>query len=412
MILDLGAEELLYFSGGAALLATGMAVALLRHRSATALAFAAFAAGSGLSGITNALDPGYTLTSLWWTALALSAIGYWSLFLIFPRRLGREDLRDALVAAIGGFLVAIMINGGGTGWTSTGLALVVDLILGVVGSAGMIAVSILLPLRARGLGADRVAEARTLAIVAIGLVCFSVGSFSTLSAVSRSALASVTALAIALYILVPTLLWLRATLGPHSRVGRNVIVASVVLYLASLVAAPEVGWAAGRLLGAMLLGFAVMRGQIEGLELKARFALSRSSVAAAFVVVFFLASEVAQQFFGETFGSAYVGIAAAALLLFALAPLQRVAERMAERAIPLAPPKALDEPPTRAEATYRKAVRLAMHSRRLTREEEGHLHELARDLGLDGARAHAILAEVEAEGGRGGATHSPNAEQR
>jgi hypothetical protein len=46
---------------------------------------------------------------------------------------------------------------------------------------------------------------------------------------------------------------------------------------------------------------------------------------------------------------------------------------------------------------YRKALRLALKDHDLTREEEQHLHELADELGIGGARAHALLTEVERE---------------
>lgn len=47
-------------------------------------------------------------------------------------------------------------------------------------------------------------------------------------------------------------------------------------------------------------------------------------------------SESATAFLGETTGSTYLGIGGAALLVFAFGPLQRLAERFSERAVPVA----------------------------------------------------------------------------
>lgn len=155
--------------------------------------------------------------------------------------------------------------------------------------------------------------------------------------------------------------------------------------------------------------YAIVRHQLLGIDFKLRWTISKSTIAAVFVAVFFVASEVAQQLFGAAFGGAYAGIIAAGALVFAMAPLQRAAERLAEKAVPIASvatgapvlgagtPSVVVVPPARAEASFRKAARWALRDRRITRAEETHLHELARDLGLDGARAHEILIEVEQE---------------
>lgn len=176
----------------------------------------------------------------------------------------------------------------------------------------------------------------------------------------------------------------------------------------AIVATPSGAWlstaanvaagAIGSFAASVLVTYGILRHQLFGIEVRLRFAISRSAVAAVFVTVFFVASEGAQILFGA--GNAWVGLLAAGALVFALAPLQRAAERLAERAVPVSTKSQMGASPigaARGEASYRKAVRLAMRDRRITREEEGHLHELARDLGIDGARAHAILVEVENE---------------
>ena len=151
-----------------------------------------------------------------------------------------------------------------------------------------------------------------------------------------------------------------------------------------------------------LVGYALLRHQLFGIDVKIRWTLSKTTIAAAFIAVFFIASEIAQEYLGETLGSAYVGIAAAGALVFALAPLQRVAERLAERAIPVADGPALTAPSSGGAASgserlFRDALRLAVRGGRLTREEEATLHRLAEALRIRPGRAHEMLADAERE---------------
>jgi hypothetical protein len=194
------------------------------------------------------------------------------------------------------------------------------------------------------------------------------------------------------------LLWTRATKGAHPGIARNVVIAIVALGLgvlfldstASTFVAPG-----GRILGALLLGYAVLRGQIEGLDLKVRFALSKSTIAAVFIAVFFIASEAAQQFFGDTLGSTYVGIGVAGTLVFAMAPLQRAAEKLAAKAVPVSMEStAAPARPDDREDAYRRAVRLALRGG-ISRVEDHDLAVLADQLHVGARRALEIREELE-----------------
>lgn len=162
-------------------------------------------------------------------------------------------------------------------------------------------------------------------------------------------------------------------------------------------AAPDLyGHAVVRFVGFAILAYAIVRHQVLGAAGKFRWAFSKSTVAAIFIAVFFVASELAQEFFGETLGSAYVGILAAGALVFALAPLSRVADRLAERVVPSAVPQA---PGTAAqEDAYRASVRLAMRGG-ISRREEFELARIAEAHGLSPTQALALRDEVEREGG-------------
>jgi hypothetical protein len=151
-----------------------------------------------------------------------------------------------------------------------------------------------------------------------------------------------------------------------------------------------------RLASVVILAHAILHQQVLGMDAKLRFALSKSTLAAIFIAVFFVASEAAQQYFGDTLGSTYVGIAVAGALVFVMAPLQRMAERFATKALPMSEGSGIATP-LRAEAAYRAALRAAARDGVITRREELHLAEIAENLGIGHRRAVEIRSEVEAE---------------
>ncbi len=152
-----------------------------------------------------------------------------------------------------------------------------------------------------------------------------------------------------------------------------------------------------RLAQALLLAWGILRHEFLGIDLRVRWTLSKSTIAALFIAVFFVASEAAQEFFGDTLGSTYVGIAAAGALVFAMAPLQRAAERLAERAVPI--PAGLDMPSltSRKEEAYRGALRVALRDRVLTVEDENAIAQLCDEMAVTHRRAREIRLEVEEE---------------
>lgn len=156
-----------------------------------------------------------------------------------------------------------------------------------------------------------------------------------------------------------------------------------------------------RFLGVLLIVYGILRRQLLGLDVKVRFAIKGSTVAAVFIAVFFVVSEVSQQFFADRSGSTYLGIAATGGLVFALAPLQRLADQVASRAVPAPEPVAWT-PGDRRDGVYRNALRIAMRDRRLTPDEEVQLAELADELGIKASRALRLRQEAEAEAAASG----------
>ncbi|HLE97100.1 MAG TPA: hypothetical protein VI997_07005 [Candidatus Thermoplasmatota archaeon] len=209
-------------------------------------------------------------------------------------------------------------------------------------------------------------------------------------------------------------LWLRnaaRTRRPDSRHARNVALLAAGLPLVGalfgvMLADPFTGpFGVARIVTVLLLAYAILRHQLLGIDVKVRFAISKSTVAAVFIAVFFVASELAQEFFAGQAGSRYVGVVAAGALVFALAPLQRAADHLAERAIPVAAAVPADAaaPPVpgtrdaRRREVYAAAVRAALADHTLTREEERMLAHLAEELGLGAGEAADIRHACEDE---------------
>ncbi len=198
-------------------------------------------------------------------------------------------------------------------------------------------------------------------------------------------------------------LWMRETAnGPDSRTARNLALLALALPTIGLILSATRGAyevrGVLRTTSVAILAYAMLRHQLLGLDVRVRWGISRGSVAGIFIAVFFITSEAAQQFFGDTLDSAYLGIAAAGLLVFVIAPLQGLAERFAMKAVPMAP---VETPTTPAQAAkedaYKHALTIALRDRALTRDEEIHLYELAEQLGIGASRAMALRVDVELE---------------
>lgn len=165
---------------------------------------------------------------------------------------------------------------------------------------------------------------------------------------------------------------------------------------------PHLGLA--RTFGVALLAYAILRQQLLGIDVKVRWTVKQGTMAGAFLLVFFAASEAAEVVLAQAAGSEWVGVAAAGALTFALAPLQRAAERIAQVAVPLpASEDAARAAPMRGkERAYRAALRRALRDGALSRADEGELAHLADELGLPARRAMELRNEALAAGAHGG----------
>jgi hypothetical protein len=89
----------------------------------------------------------------------------------------------------------------------------------------------------------------------------------------------------------------------------------------------------GLLVYLSLMSYGVLSAHLFDIDLKIKWTLERGTIVAVFIAVFFMVSEGAASFLSERLGSLF-GILATGALVFAPAPLQRVAERRSAAAMP------------------------------------------------------------------------------
>jgi hypothetical protein len=147
------------------------------------------------------------------------------------------------------------------------------------------------------------------------------------------------------------------------------------------------------MVSALLIAWGILRYQVLDIDVKLRWGLEQSTVASIFIVVFFIVSEGAQEFFGTAASNEWIGIIAAAGLVFFMAPLQRLAERVGARALPDARPaaKMLD---VEVRELYEQRLRSAWRDGALTRDERVLLDHLRERLGIPAEDAAAMERQV------------------
>jgi hypothetical protein len=91
--------------------------------------------------------------------------------------------------------------------------------------------------------------------------------------------------------------------------------------------------AAGLVLYVLLLAYGIATEHLFDIDLKVKWTLQRGTVATAYVTAFFVVSEGTAAFLSDRLGTV-VGLSVTGLLLFALAPIQRAAERLSDTAMP------------------------------------------------------------------------------
>lgn len=143
-----------------------------------------------------------------------------------------------------------------------------------------------------------------------------------------------------------------------------------------------------------LIAYGILRFQLFDIDLKIKRTLVASTVGGAFLAVFFVVTQVAQNYLAQY--GVLAGGAAAGLLLFAVTPLQRAVERVANKAMPntSATPEYLT---FKKFEVYRAAFEGVLEDGKVSAKERAMLVALQAKLGIGAADAEALEGDVRAD---------------
>lgn len=196
--------------------------------------------------------------------------------------------------------------------------------------------------------------------------------------------------------------------SPEPRMPRNVALLALAVTLVGMVEygilrSDGYGIGVARIAAIGVYSYAILRHQLLEIDLRIKWTLRRGTLVGAFVAVFFVTAKLTESWAEKTFGQNWiVGAVATGLLLFAISPLQRLADRLANRAMP----RVADTPTYRhfrALELYKTAV-AELSVGGITPKERRALEALRQKLAVVPEDASAIerdiLAAMEAVAGR------------
>lgn len=152
----------------------------------------------------------------------------------------------------------------------------------------------------------------------------------------------------------------------------------------------------GTLVAVPLIAYGILRAHLFDIDLKIKWSIKQSTLAGIFVAVMFLISEGASTFLSAELGNV-LGLLAAAVLMFFLAPLQRFAERVADSAMPRTE-NTPEYAAFRKMQVYESAVAEARSEGGISAKERTLLNHLRESLGISETDAEAIERELEGQG--------------
>jgi hypothetical protein len=160
----------------------------------------------------------------------------------------------------------------------------------------------------------------------------------------------------------------------------------------------KVIYALGTLFAVPLIAYGVLRAHLFDIDLRIRWTIKQSTLAALIVAIVFLISEGVSTFLSAEFGTV-AGLFAAAVVIFFLTPLQQFAERIASSAMPNTKntPEYLA---FRKMQVYEVALVDALSEGGISDKERLLLGHLRDSLGITAADAQAIELELRAGNGR------------
>jgi hypothetical protein len=152
-------------------------------------------------------------------------------------------------------------------------------------------------------------------------------------------------------------------------------------------------YALGTLLAVPLIAYGILRAHIFDIDLRIRWTIKQSTLAAAVVTIIYVLSEGASRLLSSELGS-IAGLVAAGLVVFFLAPLQRFAERVASNAMP----NTQNTPEYAAHRklqVYESTVAEALQGGDISEKERALLNRLRDTLGIARADADAIERDLK-----------------
>ncbi|MCJ7451661.1 MAG: hypothetical protein MUO39_04185 [Steroidobacteraceae bacterium] len=150
----------------------------------------------------------------------------------------------------------------------------------------------------------------------------------------------------------------------------------------------------GTLLAVPLIAYGILRTQLFDIDLRIRWTIKQSTIAAAAVAIIYAVSEGAERLLSSELGN-FAGLIAAALVVFFMAPLQRFAERIASAAMP----NTHDTPQYaafRKLQVYEAAVEEALRGDGVSQKERAMLNRLRDTLEIPSADAEALERDLHA----------------
>ncbi len=158
---------------------------------------------------------------------------------------------------------------------------------------------------------------------------------------------------------------------------------------------PYVMYALGSLVAVPLIAYGILRTQLFDIDLRIRWTIKQSTLAATIVAVIFVLTEGADRLLSAELGN-WAGLLAAAIIVFFLVPLQRFAERVASVAMPNAQ-NTPEYVAFRKMQVYEAAVVEALQEAGISHKERALLERLRESLGISEADAMAIEKELGGE---------------
>jgi hypothetical protein len=419
VLLNLSPGALVNGLGGALLIVLATWMMLVSPRRATTTLLAGFIGTFGAWTlelyIINDADPGAAAFEVAFSVLNVaSAACLGGLALRWPTRLAEQERPFLLAAATAGVGVAGVALAGAflhgeswallRGYPPERLALARLAMVSVAPFYGAMSGSLVLLALRFGAASNRALQ-NQLALMAATLFVWA-GPAGGLILVTRVAFLATLGASLAVGVGLSSLLWLSNTRSAPSRAARNVALFALALFLCGMALGVALNGFEGaaqagvfgvfRAMAMTLLAFSILRHQLLGIDVKVKWTIKRGTLAGMFLAVFFVVAQLGQNYLSGALGWAVGGVAAG-LMLFALTPLQRLAERVADAAMPGV--KAVGEMTRDDRASlYREAARTAWADGVLTRDERAMLDTLRDRLGLGGDESIRIEREAAGAG--------------